>query len=52
MRNKVVYQNFWMWKHGIRPLPLWLVGWFVIPLENFRAWRQRNVMVTFRFDRE
>ena len=38
----VVYQNFWMRKHGIQPLPLWLVGWFVIPLESFRAWRQRK----------
>ena len=38
----VVYQNFWMRKHGIRPVPVWLVGWFVIPLEQFRAWRQRR----------
>ena len=38
----VVYQNFWMRKRGISPVPAWLVGWFVIPLEKFQAWRQRR----------
>ena len=32
----VVYQNHWMSMHRIPPLPLWLVGWFVIPFEDFR----------------
>ena len=34
-RRGVVYQNFWMRKRGISPVPAWLVGWFVIPLKNF-----------------
>jgi hypothetical protein len=28
-----VYQSKWMWKLGVPPLPLWLVGWLIIPLE-------------------
>lgn len=40
--HPIYYQNLWMWKNGIRPIPLWLVGWFVIPLEKYRAWRQRR----------
>jgi hypothetical protein len=31
-----VYQTYWMWRLGIPPIPLWLVGWFVIPFENYR----------------
>jgi hypothetical protein len=34
--NGAVHQSRWMWKLGIPPVPLWLVGWFVIPLERFR----------------
>lgn len=36
-----VYQSRWMWRYGIPPVPLWLVCWFVIPLERFRAWKAR-----------
>ena len=38
----VVYQNHWMSMHRIPPLPLWLVGWFVIPFEDFKLWRQKK----------
>ena len=34
-----VYHTHWMSRHGIPPLPMWLVCWFVIPLE---AWRRRK----------
>lgn len=36
-----VYQTEWMYRHGIPPIPLWLVGWFVIPFERFRL-RQKE----------
>ncbi len=32
----VVYQSQWMQKHGVPPMPLWLVGWSVIPFEAYR----------------
>jgi hypothetical protein len=38
----VVYQNHWMSMHRIPPLPLWLVGWFVIPFEDFKLWRRKK----------
>ena len=41
MKSRGVYQSQWMWEHGIPPMPLWLVGWFVIPLE---AWRHRRAI--------
>lgn len=38
----IVYHNRWMSKHRIPPLPWWLVGWFVIPIEHFLARRQKK----------
>ena len=37
-----IYQSIWMWRLGISPVPLWMVDWFVTPLERFRAWRARH----------
>ena len=35
MRNRGrVYHTHWMSKHYVPPLPLWVVGWFVVPLEE------------------
>lgn len=36
-----VYQSRWMWRLG-PPVPLWMVDWFVTPLERFQAWRARH----------
>jgi hypothetical protein len=38
----VVYQNHWMSRHRIPPVPLWLVFWFVIPIGDFLACRRRQ----------
>jgi hypothetical protein len=37
-----VYQTEWMHRHGIPPVSLWLVGWFVIPFEHFRLRRGKR----------
>ena len=34
-RNGEYYHAHWMSRHRIPPLPWWLVGWFVMPLEIF-----------------
>ena len=38
------YHPYWMWRLGIpvNTVPLWLVGWLVMPLERYRArWNRR-----------
>jgi hypothetical protein len=41
MNKRGCYQSQWMCVHRIPPVPLWLVGWFVIPLGRYRARRRR-----------
>ena len=63
----VVYQNFWMRKRGISPVPAWLVGWLSSLSKNFERGgkggarpngsplamkRGQSAMPTFRFDRK
>ena len=40
-RQRLGLSHSWMSRHGIPPLPMWLVCWFVIPLEAGRR-RKRD----------
>jgi hypothetical protein len=41
------YHAHWMAVRGIPPVPLWLVGWLVIPLERYLAQRTRDDEIPF-----